>query len=149
MDHNQIDRRGQDVVYAGPIYLGKKPSNGKHIPITEVLPGARGLSPTLLCSLGRCSRKLSPQNFCFESQWGLSSAESENLGNRLLLKSTCRGCSLKRAWVRPTCYSWRASWEAGGTWDFTWEWRHWWHLLGGAHSAMMSALASAIWESFP
>ena len=41
MDYNKKDRRGQDVVYAGPVHLGKKPINGKNIMITEVLPKER------------------------------------------------------------------------------------------------------------
>lgn len=47
------------------------------------------------------------------------------LWNLTRFKSWHRGHSLKGTWIRPTCWSWRASWGAGGSWDSLQGLRRW------------------------
>lgn len=139
-------RRGRDAVYSRPTPLRQQLRNQKNIAITEVLPKEQGvLAPHWAPQPRILHREYgTPQNFCFENQWGLCSRKPESCRKQSALKghvqnlthskSQCRGSSLKGAWFRPTCCSWRVSQRR--------------RRQLGFHLRMKTLVAATLWSSF-
>ena len=110
------------------------PTNGKIIRIAEVVPKEKGVqAPYQASQPGVPARgRWAPRASDFDNQWGLCSGEPKRavanrdsplkgpVQNRTHSKSQCRGSNLKGAWVRPTCWSWRASPRGRGQRGLPW-----------------------------
>lgn len=88
------------------------------ITVAKVLSRREGCKPHIRRSLGSCTRNRSPQTCGSGGPCGLWMGEPESYRKqRLFLKDMhknlthsefqCRGMHLKKAWVQPTCWSWR------------------------------------------
>lgn len=119
-NHNRIGRRSRhDIVRThtpGPMTHKQEEYHNCRSPPQ----GTRGPGSTSGSAAWRsCTGKMSPQMSGFENQQGLCMGELRATGIRdstlkwahKTSQSKHRGSHLRGAWVRPTCWAWRASWR--------------------------------------
>ena len=107
--------------YGGP------PTNKRIITIAEVLPKEQGgLSPTSLPDWESCAREMSSQRargaYFAESQRAVENRDSilkQHTQNLTYFGTLYTSSNLKGSWVRPSLWSWKASWRGGRQLELT------------------------------
>ena len=113
---------GENIIQLRPTPLGRQPTNKRIITIAEVLPKDPEVqnphqapwtgSPALGRRAPQCLALKASKAYFQESQRAVGNRDStlkRHTKNLICSKTQGRSRNLKEAWVRPTCWSWRAS----------------------------------------